>query len=345
MSANSFNALVDGLTLSLGKGQVGQYKGRGATYRVNTAELLKDIEKVAGLIREKSDNLMTGKSKQAAANTKRIAEYPKLLDALIRMVPEEDMHRVEAIMAKVNGPKRGRTLVAAAVAAGGPGRSVSRGRSAPREAASAAAAPNTRKSKALSAWNEHVKAYAASHGIPYAQALSNSRNTYVPPEKPVKAAAAPRERSRSVSRHRSGAGAAAAANPFNNAKPKAKATRKAKAAPATPYNPFNNNAVYANAAAAAAAATNPFNQFNYSAAAAAPKNKTKRTRAKGDWNVLLAEVQAANPGMKRANVLKLASKQMGIRKGSPLMDYGNLGLSNNNAKAPAEPNFMSKYGL
>ena len=317
MSGNSFNALVDGLTLTLGKGQVGQYKGRGATYRVNTAELLKDIEKVAGLIREKSDNLMTGKSKQAAANAKRIAEYPKLLDALIRMVPEEDMPKVEAIMAKVNGPKRGRTLVAAAVTAGGPGRSVSRGRSVPREAASAAAAPNTRKAKAPSPWNEHVKEYAASRGITYAQALRNARNTYVPVEKG--AAAAPRARSRSVSRRGAGAGAAAAPNPFNefnNVKPKAKATRKAKAkaAPAAPYTPFN--------------------MFNaVPAAAAPPKNKTKRTRAKSDWNVLVAEVQKANPGMKRANVMKLASKQMGIRKNSPLSEYGALGLNNSNNNA------------
>jgi hypothetical protein len=334
MSDNSFNALVDGLTLTLGKGQVGHYKGRGSVYNTNSRELLRDIEKIANLIREKQDNLVSGKSKQAVANARRLEEYPKLLDGLLRKVKPEDTPAVEAILAKAFGPKRGRTVVAAAAAAGGPGRSMSRGRSASPAPAAAAAAP---KSKAPSAWNEHVKAYAASHGIPYAQALRNARSTYVPPEKVAAAASAPRARSPSVSRRGSGAAAAAAANPFNqfnNVKPKAKATRKAKAkaAPAAPYNPFNNNALYANSSAAAAA-TNPFNMFNNvpaAAAAAAPKNKTKRTRAKGAWNAHVANVQAANPGMKRANVLKLASKQMGIRKNSPLSEYGALGLNNSN---------------
>ena len=237
------------------------------------------------------------------------------------MVPEEDMPKVEAIMAKVNGPKRGRTLVAAAVAAGSPGRS-------------AAAAPAAAKARAPSAWTQHATAYAASHHIPYSQALRNSRNTYVPVEKG--AAAAPRARSRSVSRRGAGAGAAAAAanpfNQFNNVKPKANATRRAKAAPAAPYNPFNNNALYTNAVASAAA--NPFNMFKAVPGAAAPsKNKTKRTRAMGPWNALVAEVRKANPGMPPAIVLKLASKQMGIRKKSPLSEFGPLGLNNSNNNA------------
>lgn len=335
MSGNSFNSLVDGLTLTLGKGQVGHYKGKGATYRSNMAELLRDIEKVAKLIREKGDNLMTGRSKQAAANLKRVEEYPKLLDGLIRLVPDEEMPKVEAIIAKVNGPKRGRTLVAAAVASGGPGRSVSRGRAAPNPFNmfnESAAAPAS-KAKAASPWNEHVKAYAAAHGVSYAKALQNARSTYVPT---AAAAPAARGRSRSVSKPR-GAGGPGNANK--------RGTRKAKATPPAPapYNPFNDPALFGNVKPAA---VNPFNQFN-NVAAAAPKNKTKRTRAKGAWNVHVANVQKANPGMKRANVLKLAGQKWGITKNSPLSEFGTLNLNNSSAAALAskQQNYMSELGM